>query len=101
MICSTALHQHVVAVSRPCIFQCSQHRGLAMTSASQLRVSDNVLQEPVASSAAKQIRCNDEHAGCSDPIAIVGYKYVDTRVRQSFLPDALGALSRLRDRTYL
>jgi hypothetical protein len=26
---------------------------------------------------------------------------MDTRVRQSFLPDALGALSRLRDRTYL
>jgi hypothetical protein len=33
-ICSTALHQHVVAVSRPCMFQCSQYHGLAMTSAS-------------------------------------------------------------------
>jgi hypothetical protein len=83
------------------MLQCSQHHGLAMTPASQLRVSDNVLQEPVASSAAKQIRYNDEHAGCSDPIAIVGYKCVDTRVRQSFLPDALGAFSRLRNRTYL
>jgi hypothetical protein len=83
------------------MFQCSQYHGLAMTPASQLRVSDNVLQEPVASSPAKQIRCNNQHAGCSDPIAIVGYKYVDARVRQSFLPDALGALSRLRDRTYL
>jgi hypothetical protein len=83
------------------MFQCSQYHALAMTPASQLGVSDNVLQEPVTSSAAKQIRCNNEHAGCSDPIAIVGYKYVDTRVRQSFLPDALGALSRLRDRTHL
>jgi len=55
----------------------------------------------MAPSAPKQIRCNDEHAGCSDPIAIVGYKYVDARVCQSFLPDALGAFSRLRDRTYL
>jgi hypothetical protein len=83
------------------MFQCSQYHGLAMTSAAQLRVSDNVLQEPVASSASKQIWCNDEHAGCSDPIAIVGYKYVDARVRQGFLPDVLGAFSRLRDRTYL
>jgi hypothetical protein len=55
----------------------------------------------VPPSAAKQIRCNDEHAGCSDPIAIAGYEYMDARVRQSFLPDALGAFSRLRDRTDL
>jgi hypothetical protein len=55
----------------------------------------------VAPSAAKQIRRNDEHAGRSDPIAIVGYKYMDTGVRQSFLPDAFGAFSRLCDRTYL
>ncbi len=64
-------------------------------------MSDDVLQEPVPLSTAKQIRCNDEHAGCSDSIAIVGYEYVDARVRQSFLPDALGAFSRLRDRTHL
>ncbi len=83
------------------MLQCSLHHGLAMTSASQLRVSDNILQEPVAPSASKQIRYDDERTGCSDPIAIVGYKYVDARVRQSFLPDALGAFSRLRDRTYL
>jgi hypothetical protein len=55
----------------------------------------------VASSAAKQVRRDDEHAGRSDPIAIAGYKYLDTRVRQSFLPDAFGAFSRLRDRTHL
>jgi hypothetical protein len=64
-------------------------------------VRDNVLQETVPPSAAKQIRCNDQHAACSNPIAIVGYKYVDARERQGFLPDALGAFSRLRDRTYL
>jgi hypothetical protein len=81
--------------------QCSQHHSLAMTSASYLGVSDNVLQEPMVPSAAKQIRCNDEHAGCRDPIAIVGYKYVNARVRQSFLPDALSAFSRPRGRTYL
>jgi hypothetical protein len=62
------------------MFQCSQYHGLAMTSASQLGVSDNVLQEPVPPSAAKQIRCNDQHAACSDPIAIVGHKYMDARV---------------------
>jgi hypothetical protein len=72
-----------------------------MTSASELRVSDNILQKPVASSAAKQIRCNDEHARCSDPIAILRYEYVDARVHQSLLPDALGAFSRLRNRTYV
>jgi hypothetical protein len=55
----------------------------------------------VAPSATKQIRRNDEHAGRSDPIAIAGYKYMDTRVRQSFLPDAFGAFSRPRDGTYL
>src|SRR5262249_62150733 len=98
---STALHQPVVAVSRPGMFECSPYYGLAMTSASQLGVSDNVLQEPVAPSTAKQIWRNDEHAGRSDPIAIVGYKYMDTRVPQSFLPDACGAFSWLRDRTHL
>ena len=55
----------------------------------------------MAPSAAKQIWCNDEHAGRSDPITIAGYKYMDTRARQSFPPDAFGAFSRLRDRTYL
>ena len=64
-------------------------------------MSDNVLQEPMAPSAAKQIWCNDDHAGCRDPIAIVGYKYVNARVHQSFLPDAVSAFSRLRGRTYL
>ena len=72
-----------------------------MPSAAKLRVSDDVLQEPVPPSAAKQIRCNDEHAGCSNSIVIVGYKYTDARVRQGFLPNALGSFSRLRDRTYL
>jgi hypothetical protein len=96
-----ALQQHVVAVARPCVFQCGQYHGLAVTSASQLGVSDNILQEPVTLSAAKQIRCNDKHAGGSDAIAIIGYKYADTGVRQSFLPDALGALWRLRNRTHL
>jgi len=64
-------------------------------------VSDNVLQEPVPPSAAKQIWRNDEHSGCSDSIVIVGNKYMDACVRQSFLPNARGAFSRLRDRTYL
>jgi hypothetical protein len=83
------------------MLECSHYHGLAMTSASQLRVRDHVLQEPVAPSTAKQIWRDDEHASRSDPIAIVGYKYMDTRVHQSFLPDAFGAFSRLRDRTYL
>jgi len=100
-ICSTALHQHVVAVGRPCMFQCGPYDGLAVTLPSQLRVSNDVLQEPVPPSAAKQIRCNDEHAGCSNPSAIVGCKYVDAWVRQSFLSDAVGAFLRLCDRTYL
>jgi hypothetical protein len=64
-------------------------------------VSDDVLQEPVPPSGAQQIGGNDQHAGRGDPIAIIGYKDVDARVRQSFLPDGLGALSRLRDRTHL
>jgi hypothetical protein len=64
-------------------------------------VGHNVLQEPVAPSAAKQIRRNDEHASCRDPIAILGYEYVDARARQSLLPDALGAFSRPHDCTDL
>jgi hypothetical protein len=100
-ISSAALHQHVVAVSRPCMFECSHDHGLAMASASQLRVSDHVLQKPMAPSAAKQIRCDDEHAGCCDPIAIVGYKNVDAGVRHSFMPDSFGMFSRLCDRAYL
>jgi len=80
-ICSTALHQHVVAVSRPRVSQCREDHRPAMTSASQLGASDNILQEPMSPSAAKQVRGNDEHAGCSDPIVIVRYEYVEAGVR--------------------
>jgi hypothetical protein len=43
---SAALHQHVVAVSRPGMRQSGRYHGLAMTSTAQLRVRDDVLEEP-------------------------------------------------------
>jgi hypothetical protein len=57
--------------------------------------------EAVAFSSAKQIRCGDEHAGRSDAIIVIGHEDADPLPCQNFLPDALGALSRLRDCAHL
>jgi hypothetical protein len=77
------------------------NRSFAVTLPPQLRVGNDVLEEAVASSSAKQVRCDNEHAGRSDTIAIIGHEDAYPRLRQGFLPDALGALSRLGDGTHL
>jgi hypothetical protein len=83
------------------MLESSHDHGLAMTSASQLRVSDHVLQEPVAPSAAEQIGCNDQHAGRRYTITLIGYEDADSRLAQAFSPDALGSFSRLSDGAHL
>ena len=101
-VCSTALHQNVVAVSRPRMCQRGLNHGFAVTAAPQLRVSDNILQKAVAFSSAKQVRRGDEHAGRGDAIMIVGHEDAGhPRLCQDFLPDAFGTLGRLRDGTHL
>ncbi len=100
-ICSTTLHQHVVAISRPCVFQRRLNHRSAVTLAAQFGVSNNVLQEAVAFSSAKEVRCGDEHTRGSNATTIIGHEDADPLARQNFLPDALGALARLRGRTYL
>jgi hypothetical protein len=73
----------------------------AVTLPPQLRVGHDVLEEAVASSSAKQVRCGNEHAGRSDTISIIGHEDADPRLRHGFPPDALDALSRLGDGTHL
>lgn len=98
---STALHKHVVTVHCPGLSERSLNHGFPVTSASQLGMSDNIFQKPVASSTPQQIRRNNKHAGRSDPISIVRHEHVDSRLRQGAAPNALGALSRLGGRTHL
>ena len=81
--------------------QCGSNHSLAVTLPPQLRVGNDVLEEAVPSSSAKQVRCDNEHAGRSDTITIIGHEDADPRLRQGFLPDALGALLRLGDDAYL
>jgi hypothetical protein len=95
-VCSTALHKHVVAVFRPRVGQRGSNYSFPMTAAPQIGMGDNVFQKPVASSPAQQIRCNNEHTGCSDSALIIGDEHVDSRMLQRAPPDALGVLSRLR-----
>jgi hypothetical protein len=64
-------------------------------------MGNDVLQKAVASSAAQEIRCCDEHACCRDAVALIGYKDVDARLRQGLLPNALGALARLGGEAHL
>src|SRR5689334_8972389 len=78
---STALHQHVVAVRRPRMSQCGSNHSLAMTLSPQLRVGNDVFEEAVASSSAKQVRCDNEHTGRSDTIMIIGHEDADSRLR--------------------
>ena len=91
----------MVAVFHPCVVQRGVNHGFAMTSAPQLGMGDNVLQKSVVSSAAQQIWCNDKHASRGDPILIIGDEYIDPRLCQGPLPDALGSLPGLSNCTDL
>ena len=61
------------------------NHSFAVTLPPQLRVGNDVLKEAVASSSAKQVRCDNEHAGRSDTITIIGHEDADPRLRQGFL----------------
>jgi hypothetical protein len=100
-VCPTTLHQHVVAVRRPSVRQRGLNDGFAVTSAAQLGMGDDILQEGMASSAAKQVRCCDEHAGRSNAVAVIGHEDIDAPLREGFLPDAFSPFLRLSGSAYL
>src|SRR5215467_7030521 len=100
-VCSTALHQYVVTIDRPCMRQGGLHDGLAVTPPPELRVADNILQEAVPSAFTQQVRRGDEHACRGNAIAVVGDEYVGSLLGEGISPDALGALTRLRRCTHL
>ena len=92
---SPTLHEHVMAVARPCV----RERGLddcaTVPAPAQVGMGDDVLKKAVASSAPQEVRRCDEHACRCDALALVGYKDMDSRLRQGLPPNTLGALARL------
>lgn len=95
------LHQYVVAVRGPRVRQRGLNYGVAITPTTKLGMGDNVLQEGMASSSAKQVWGRDKRAGGSNAVAIIGDEDTHALLREGFLPDALGALLRLSDSAYL
>ena len=100
-VCSTALHQYVVTIDRPCMRQGGLHDSLAVTPPPELRVADNILKKAVPSAFTQQVRRGDEHARRGNAIAVVGDEHVGSLLGQGISPDALGALMRLRRSTHL
>src|SRR5258708_17624374 len=90
-----------MAASCPCILQRSLNGSLAVTPASRRSVSDHVLQNAVAPSLTKKVRCSNEHAGRGDAITIIGYENMDAKLFQDFLPDTLGMVASLGHCAYL
>ena len=64
-------------------------------------MGDDVFQEGMASSRAKQVRRRDEHASRCDAVTIIGHKEMDARLCKRLLPNKLGMLLRLGDGAYL
>ena len=100
-ISTPALHQHVMTVVRPGARERGPSHGTAVPAPTSLRMRDNILQKAVPPSATQKIRYRDEHARRSDFLLFVGYEDVHARLRQSLLPNALGALERLGRGTHL
>jgi len=75
--------------------------GFSVTPAVQLRMADDILQKGLASSAAKQVGCCDEHAGRGNPVAIIGHEDMDARLSQGFPPDAFSPFLRLSGSAHL
>jgi hypothetical protein len=92
---SAALHQHMVAVVRPCVCERGLNDGSTVPAAAQVGMGDDIVQETVAPSTAQEVRCRHEHAGCRDAAVVVGYENVDVRLRQDLLPNLLRPLSWL------
>jgi hypothetical protein len=59
---SPTLHEHMMAVARPCVRERGLNDGAAVPAPPQVGMGDDVLQEAVASSAAQKVWCCDEHA---------------------------------------
>jgi hypothetical protein len=100
-ILPAALHQHMVAVRCPGVRKCGPNDGFAVAPTAKLGVDNDVLQEGVAPSPAKQVRGRDQHAGRGKTIALVGHEDMDALPLEGLLPDAFGALSRLSGRAHL
>ena len=96
----TTLHHHVVAVRHPRLLQRGLNDGSAVSATAQIGVGDDILQEAMSPSLAKQVPCCDEHASRSDAAAIIGNKDMDALLGKGFLPDALGMISRMSGGAY-
>jgi hypothetical protein len=83
------------------MFECRHYHGLAMATTSEVRVCDHILQEPMAPSAAKQVRCHDEHTSRGYTIIFIRHEDAHSPLRQGLQPDALGSLSWLNNCTHL
>lgn len=98
---SPTLHEHMMAVARPCVGECGLNDGTTVSAPAQVGMSDDVLQEAMAPSAAQDVRCRYEHACCGDAVTFLGYKDVDTRLRQGLMPNALNAVARFSRAAHL
>jgi hypothetical protein len=91
----------VVAIHCPGVRECGLNYSFTVAKTTQLGVRDDVLQEGMALSAPKKIRCCNKHARRSDAVAIVGHEDKHTIPLQCFPPDFFGSVWRLSGSAHL
>lgn len=90
----------MVAVARPGLGKSSLNDRTAMSVPAILRVSYDIFDESVSTSAAQKIWRGNKHAGRGDPGAGIRDENSHSLVRQRLGPDAFGMVSRLCDCTH-
>jgi hypothetical protein len=76
-----ARHQHdLVAIELPCGVNCSSQHCFAETTTSEARVRDDILDQTVWLSAARQIWNHYERTGCNYSSLIEPDKYLTSRI---------------------
>lgn len=91
-VLASALHQYVVAAGRPSLRERRLYNGATMAAALKLAMSNDVLQDAVASPTTQEVGRGNEHAGSRDPVILVRNEDVQARLREGLLPNALGLL---------
>jgi len=85
----------MVAVRCPGVRQGGSHHGFAVTATAQLRMGEYVFQKGMVSTPTEQIRCGDQHAGCTNAFVIFSHEDSYAPLSENFRPDAFGMIQRL------
>ncbi len=91
----------MVAIALPSVRESGLNYSAAVPATAKVGMSNDVLQEAMASSAAQEVWCCDEHACRRDSVVLGGDKNMDIRLSQGLLPNACRTFAGLGDVAHL